>query len=68
MTPGVLSLAATRVGLQINGTEPDPIGQNIGAGSSIDWAGTASISMPTDNTDNQNVCEGKSVGLTFTAN
>lgn len=49
----------------INGS-PDAVGQSIGAGSSIDWVGTASISMPA-NATNQNVCEGKSVGLTFTA-
>lgn len=45
----------------------DTVNRTIAAGQSLDWVGTASISMPPDNVDNQNACEGATIGLTFTA-
>jgi len=51
---------------QINGS-PVAVNKTIPAGGTIDWLGSATISMPTDNSDNQDACEGSSVGLTFTS-
>jgi hypothetical protein len=46
---------------------PSTVHQNILPGASLNWSGTASISMPADSIDNQDACEGASIGLTFTS-
>lgn len=47
-------------------SNPAPSTGNIAAGNSVN--GAVAISMPTNTTDNQNVCQGKSPNFTVTAN
>ncbi len=68
-TPGVSGSAVSGClasWFTVNGAT-DTVNRTIAAGQSLDWVGTASISMPADNVDNQNACEGATIGLTFTA-
>jgi hypothetical protein len=46
---------------------PVTVGETIPARGTIDWLGGATISMPADSVDNQDACQGKTIGLTFTA-
>jgi hypothetical protein len=47
---------------------PDTTGATVPAGGTVDWIGTENISMPANASTNQDACEGKSLGLTFTSN
>lgn len=47
-------------------TSPVTVDATIPAGGVIDWVGAASISMPQSAVD-QNACQGKTIGLTFTS-
>jgi hypothetical protein len=46
---------------------PDTVSATVPAGGTVDWIGTASISMPA-NPNNQDACQGKTIGLSFASN